>query len=96
MTYVQIYDLWESNALRKQIVIAVLKFAVYILEESPSTQDHAIRLAWSKEALEDPYAMAIRMSPSVVMNPDVQAGNPADSLIQGVLEFVAPGYFPAE
>lgn len=85
MSYTQIYDLWVTDDLRKQIVISILKASVDILNESGATENHANRVTWANNSMNDPHLMAAKLSAGVIMNPKVQSGVFTDDDIQWVV-----------
>ncbi len=91
-TYVQVFDLWWGQTLKKQITVAVLKAAYDILNESVETPNHAARVAWATRTLDDPHLAALNLSAGVVMNPTVQSGVYTDSDVQYVVNSIVSVY----
>jgi len=81
-TYEQIYDIWDGDKLKKEIVIAILKAAQDILNEDLGTTDHANRIKWANAALNDPYLWGIKMSVAVITSATIQSGTYTDGDVQ--------------
>jgi hypothetical protein len=84
-TYAQMYDVWQSEGLRKSVVIACLKASNDILAEDPGTTNHANRIVWAKAVIQDPFLKALEMSSGVVMNAVIQTGTYVDNDVQFVV-----------
>jgi len=87
-TYEQIYDIWAGDKLKKEIVISVVKAAQDVLNEDPGTTNHANRVLWANQALEDPYLWGTKMSVAVIVNATVQSGTYTDGDVQFLVNSV--------
>lgn len=71
-TYQTQYNLRYGNAgLRNQVVIAMAKAAYDVLNESPSTENHAARVAWAKAVINDGSKWADLFLWSCALNPTI-------------------------
>lgn len=60
-TYKEIFDIQSDDSLRNRISVACLVTAHAISIESDATVNHANRVIWAKEVLNDPTNMATKM-----------------------------------
>jgi hypothetical protein len=97
-TLLEIYSLrYESATLRPRTVSAVVKAAQDILNEDPGTANHANRLIWAGEVLNDPKAKTEEMLWGVVSNATIQTGGDASSdndiqfVVNGLVDTFATG-----
>lgn len=67
---------------------AVQKFATYILNEDPGTQNHTARLNWANNALTNPTLQVNAYLPAILQNATVQTqlGAISDTDLQTVVE----------
>lgn len=84
-TYIEQYDIWMSTNLKKQLVMACLKAANDIVNESAGTTSHTERLAWARLVFKDPFVKASEISAGVIQNATVQSGVYTDNDIQYVV-----------
>jgi hypothetical protein len=95
MNYLGIYDLQYSHPnLRTQTQIAISNSAYNVLNEDPSTANHANRLIWANNALANFERMMNLEMSLVVQNPTIQAegDNAADSDVQFVVNGLVDYY----
>jgi hypothetical protein len=85
----------ESSALMKDAVfigrvkVACLKYADYIILEAPTTPAHSTRIKWAQSTMSAPDSSASMVTPTVVMDPAVQAAGGAaidDTALQSSVE----------
>lgn len=88
LTYEQSSDLMKDETLRGRITVACLKYADYIVGESPSTPAHATRIKWAQQTMAAPETAAMLIQPVVVMDPAVQQDGSAitDAALQSAVE----------
>jgi hypothetical protein len=73
----------ESSALMRDITfigrvkVACLKYADYIILEAPTTPGHSTRVKWAQNTMTNPDTSATVVTPTVVMDPAVQAAGGA-------------------
>lgn len=65
-TNTELYDLWNDSALRNRVTVQVIISAEAVMNELPSTPNHANRLSWAKAAFANPGAEANRMFMAVL------------------------------
>jgi hypothetical protein len=89
----------RRGAIQQRCVIAVMKFAVYIINEAGNTANHANRLLWANDAIVSPDGYAAKVTAHVMGNQtflDNDLGI-TDSALQGIVETaintysIAPG-----
>jgi hypothetical protein len=73
------------------VTVAVATYARFILGEDPNTANHAMRVAWAKNAFQNPQNAASGLLMAVA-NDGVIAGTlptpgPTDAQVQSALEF---------
>lgn len=86
----ELYQLRYSNAALRNAVVAACALAAFdILNEDPATKDHALRVEWANEALQNTPSVAERMLWAVVTNPTIAqaalAGKPTDNDVKFVV-----------
>ena len=91
MAYADIYAaaVDAGHPLRAQVVVAIYRAAVDIINESPETEDHESRLKWAKKVIRqnrDPRAEAEKWIWAVLENAVIQAA-PAEA-VDGDVQFV--------
>mgnify|MGYP005817878897 CR=1 FL=1 len=84
-TYEKIYDEWETESLKKQIVVSVMIASRAVVLEPDTTPNHAARLGWAKQALLDPFMMAQKMSVAVITDTKIQSGKFTDADVQAII-----------
>jgi hypothetical protein len=65
-TYVELYELAQSTALRERVAIACLVAAESIRADTSPPPNQEQRLAWARRAFENPLAEAGKMLPVVL------------------------------
>lgn len=88
MAYVDVYNaaVLTDSLLKKQIAVALHKAASDIAIESPSTQDHAQRLAWARRVFADPVEWADKVAWTILQNATIAASLP--NSVDGDVQFV--------
>ena len=95
MYYLGIYDLqYRHSDLRTRTQVAISNAAYNVLNEDPGTANHANRIVWANNALDNPERMMSLEMSLVVQNPTIQAegDNAADSDIQFVVNGLVDPY----
>jgi len=72
LTYDDSASLMRDATFIGRIKVACLKFANYILDEPSSTAAHNTRYRWAQNTVVDADAVASKIAPGVVMDPQVQ------------------------
>lgn len=90
LTYAQSAALMRDSAFIDRVKVAILKYAEFILNESPATQGHAGRYRWAQAATVGPDSAAQTTTPPVVIDPSVQLDGAAitDAALQTAVETV--------
>jgi hypothetical protein len=88
MDYLATANLRADADFVKRVEIAIAKFALYILAESPSTPNHAARYRWADQAIKNTPAFAQALLTAVVLDAAVQADGAliSDALLQSAVE----------
>jgi hypothetical protein len=91
VSYMDLNTLANDNTFVRRVQIAVAHFASYILNESPSTANHAARYAWARNAILNSLAIAAALAPTVVMDSTVATKllGTTDAELQAAVEFEA-------
>jgi len=96
MAYVDIYDsaTTPDHILRKQFSVAIHNCAVDILNEDPSTENHANRIQWAKKVTQEnnsPVLEAERWVWKLLENATIQSDplNASDNDVQFVANSLA-------
>jgi len=99
MAYADIYAAATvaESSLRQKVAVGLYKSAVDILNESPETEDHAQRMAWSRRVVADPVGWAGKAIWKVLENATIQANPEAatDSDVQFVCNSIVPALMKA-
>jgi hypothetical protein len=72
LTYEQSAQLMADLDFRNRIMVACLKFAEYIANESPAVPAHNTRLRWASGCMASPQMIAAQTQPTTVMQEQVQ------------------------
>ena len=90
MTYEESALLMNDVTFRGRIKVAVLNYAVYIMNEAVSTPAHNSRYKWAQTCMQQPDMTAQQVQPSVVIDPAVQSAGAAidDVALQVAVEGV--------
>ena len=75
LSYEQSAELMNNPAFRGRIKVCCLKYADYIVGEATSTPAHNTRYRWAQQTFASPDISATQVTPTVVMDPAVQAGD---------------------
>lgn len=90
--YSELVDLMRDQEMVEKAAVAVIVATETVRTESGATTNHANRLLWAKEALDNPLAMAKRMWPSAIaQNKSATVGQitgATDAAIQSNIEAV--------
>lgn len=88
LDYAATSALISNTAFLGRVQVACLHFANYIAAEASSVPAHATRLKWAAETLASPMQSAMRINPTVVMDPSVQSAGEAitDADLQTAVE----------
>jgi hypothetical protein len=73
LTYEESADLMRDSIFISRIKVACLHFAAYISGEDPTTTAHNTRYRWAINTMNAPDTAAANITPTVVMDPNVQA-----------------------
>ena len=90
LTYEESATLMNDFNFRGRIKVAALKYADFILNESPSAAGHTARYRWAQQAYLNPEQASMQLHPPVVMDPAVQGSGSAvdDAALQSAVEGV--------
>jgi len=91
-TYCEIFDVFHSDSLRKQVIVALLKAAQDVLNEDPGADNHANRVAWAGKVLLNPYQMQAKMLCAIIVNATIQSGTFTDNDVQFVVNSLINTY----
>jgi len=72
LSYDESATLMRDVSFVGRIKVACLHFATFILDEPSSTAAHNTRYRWAQNTLVDADAVATKVAPAVVMDPQVQ------------------------
>lgn len=88
LDYTSSAELMNDMTFRGRVKTACLKYADYIVAEDPGTPAHSTRTRWSQQTLMSPDVSAAQVTPTVVMQPQVQTDGAAitDANLQTVVE----------
>jgi len=88
LTYEQSSDLMGDMIFRGRVKVACLKYAGFIVLEAPSTPAHSTRIKWAQMTMTSPEAAAAQVTPTVALDPAVQADGAAitDVALQSAVE----------
>lgn len=92
MTYMEIFNLRASYAMRARVAVACINAAQEILAEANSVPDHAQRLKWAYTALNDSVLTAEKILWGVVSSAAIQAAGEeaTDQAIQAAVNSLIP------
>jgi hypothetical protein len=84
----------ESDALmndlkfRGRVKVCCLKYSTYIMDEANTVPAHNTRMKWAATVVQSPDAVAQQMTPSVVMDSNVQTAGAdiTDPALQSAVE----------
>lgn len=77
LTYEESAALMADLAFRDRVKVACLKYAAYIIDEPSSTPAHNTRTRWAQSTMVSPENSVAQVTPSVVMDVQVQADGAA-------------------
>jgi hypothetical protein len=88
LTYEESAALMADLVFRDRVKVACLKYANYIVDEAPSTPAHNTRIKWAHFTMTSPENTVNTITPSVVMDGQVQADGAGitDALLQTSVE----------
>lgn len=88
LTYTDSATLMNDMVFRGRVKVACLKFATSILDEAGTVQAHGARSRWANNCVIQPDQVAATVTPSTVMDPNVQAAGSTidDTTLQGAVE----------
>lgn len=87
-TLLETYNIKATNqTLRSRAIVAVAKCAIDVLNESATTPNHAQRVVWAKEALQNSEAVTDRIMWAVIADANVLA-NPSGATDQQIITAV--------
>jgi hypothetical protein len=69
--YTDLSTLRKDATFKARVEIAVAKYALYIMDESPATASHKSRFVWASNALLNPGSVGDGLLPSVVLDGNV-------------------------
>ena len=78
----------QRSVIQSRCLIAILKYAVYIINEDPGTANHANRLIWAKAAVLNPDGASSSAMANVLGNQQFldNENNITDAQIQSITE----------
>jgi hypothetical protein len=79
LSYDDSANLMQDSGFKGRIKVACLHFASYISGEDPGTPAHNTRYRWAINTMNAPDTAAANVTPTVVMDPNVQAEGSAIS-----------------
>jgi hypothetical protein len=71
--YTDLATLRKDATFKARVEIAVAKYALYIMDESPAMASHKVRFAWASNALLNPGSVGEGLIPSIVLDGTVAA-----------------------
>jgi hypothetical protein len=88
LTYEQSAALMQDGVFIGRVKVGCITFARYIMDESAAVPAHSTRIKWAQSTLASPDAAAQQLTPTVVMDPSVQADGAtvSDAELQGAVE----------
>jgi hypothetical protein len=88
MTYEESAALMIDMTFRGRVKVAVLKYADFIMNESPGVTAHNARVRWAAQTYQQPDRTAQETQPPAVMDSNVQThgANVTDELLQSAVE----------
>jgi hypothetical protein len=88
LTYEDSSTLMNDGSFRGRVKVACLKFATFISGEDATVPAHTTRTKWAQTTMTAPDAAAALVTPTVVMDPAVQADGAAitDTALQSATE----------
>jgi hypothetical protein len=88
ISYADSAVLMQDVEFRGRIKVAILRYADYIMAESPAAAAHFTRVRWAQNAVQNPEGAAQQVQPSVVMDTAVQQDGAAiaDAQLQVAVE----------
>src|SRR5262245_32441437 len=72
MTYEESAMLMQNATFVSRVKVACLRYADFITIEASTVPAHATRIKWAQSVQSNPEAMAIQLTPSVVLDAQVQ------------------------
>lgn len=98
-TRIQQIQLLQNTAFQDQLASCLLFAGINILNEDASATNHAARLAWARQILDQPRGQAARIINYTMTNPTLSAGagNPVGQsgtpFLDSDIDFVVAGLF---
>jgi hypothetical protein len=88
LTYQDSSALMQDQTFVGRVKVGCLQYADYIVNEAPSVAAHNTRYRWAQNTMNDPDAVAAKLAPTVVMDPNVQSAGAAidDATLQTAVE----------
>lgn len=88
LDYAATSALISNQAFQGRVQVACLHFANYIAGEAADVPAHVTRLKWAGQTFASPMQSAMQITPTVVMDPSVQADGEAitDANLQTAVE----------
>jgi len=77
LSYDQSQTLMRDPSFIGRVKVACLKYASFIIDEAPSVAAHNTRYRWAQNTLVDADAVAMKATPAVVMDAQVQTDGSA-------------------
>lgn len=89
-TYVELYELAQSTALRERVAVACVVAAESIRSDTSPPTNQAQRLAWARRTFENPLAEASKMLPVLLAQNKaltmLQIASASDAAIQTAVD----------
>jgi hypothetical protein len=91
MAYIDLANLAADPTFLSRVGYALTNFSTYIINESPTAPNHAMRLNWAIKANANVSGMAVMLAPGVCKDSNViaQLGAVPDNLLQPAVENAA-------
>lgn len=88
ISYTESANLMKDGDFQGRVKVACLTYAAYISNESPDVVGHNTRYKWAIATLTNPDLAAFNITPTAVMDPNVQAQGAAidDATLQTAVE----------
>lgn len=88
LSYSDSAALQNDMAFRGRVKVAMLKFALSIMNEASNAPAHNARYRWGQTAMQGPDQWAANIQPTVVLDPNVQSNGSTidDPTLQSAVE----------
>lgn len=88
LTYEQSAELMKDMTFISRVKVACLTYANYISGEAANVPGHNTRIRWAQSVMMSPDAVATNVTPTVVMDPEIQnhGAEVSDAALQSAVE----------